>query len=349
MAIDFVKNFFIGKKQIGGLGAVPEKPDKRDFVLEEIMGAPQPVDWNRGYDIEEVMGRELPSKNQGQSSSCVGQAWSYYSEVLEYLETRHFRRQSARFIYSQIYLPSGGAYLRDGGQILTNQGEVPEPLVPDYKTEAEMRYKDDITPDIKEMAKVYLKGNYALIQAVSIDTLASIIQQNYGFVAGVADDFRPENWTKEIVKPGSRREEGHALYFGKFKLINGKKYVGAKNSWGDKVGKKGWQWFGEEWLKLGRFFNPRTIINLENIVERPKKKPKAYFLHNLGAGMKSPEVAKLQECLAYLGLFNYPQFTGYFGGITLKGVKAFQILHGIPATGFVGPMTRNKLNEIFGK
>jgi len=340
MAFSIIKNFFIKKKkEIGGLGAIPEKPDKRDFVLEEIMEAPVSVDWNRGYDIEEVMGRELPSKSQGKSSSCVGNAWSYYSEVLEYLETKHFRRQSARFIYSQIHLPTGGAYLRDGGQILTNQGEVPEVLVPDYTREDLMRFKDDITPDIKEMAKVYLKGNYALIRANSIDTLASIIQQNYGFVAGVADDFRPENWKGEIVKPGKARTGGHALYFGKFKMINGKKYIGAKNSWGDGVGRKGWQWFGEEWLKLGRFFNPRTIINLEN--------PKAYFLHNLRVGMRGPEVQMLQECLKYLGLFNYPECTGYFYGITLKAVKAFQILNDIPATGFVGPMTRKELNKIF--
>jgi len=63
--------------------------------------------------------------------------------------------------------------------------------------------------------------------------------------------------------------------------------------------------------------------------------------------MRSPEVQMLQECLKYLGLFNYPECTGYFGGITLKAVKAFQILNDIPATGFVGPLTRAKLNSIF--
>ncbi|MCX6752837.1 MAG: peptidoglycan-binding domain-containing protein [Candidatus Nomurabacteria bacterium] len=35
--------------------------------------------------------------------------------------------------------------------------------------------------------------------------------------------------------------------------------------------------------------------------------------------------------------------TGYFGNITLAAVKAYQTAHGIPSTGFVGPLTRASL------
>ena len=336
---------FLKRKSIKSLGAVPAPPDKRDHRLEEIFGA-SPVDWNKGYDIEKEMGMALPVKNQGSSQSCVSQAWSYYAEVLDYLETKRFLRESARFIYSQIYLPNGGAYLRAGGQILTNKGEVPEALVKDYQNENQMRNKSDITNYDLEVAQVLLKASYASFSAQSIDYTASVIKSHHGAVSGVLDDFQYNNWHKEIITPGTSRT-GHALYFGKFKLLNGKKYLGFKNSWGPNFGNNGWQWLGEEWFQGRRFFDPQTIIDLPNEIERPKKKPRYVFLNNLRVGMNNAEVRVLQECLKYLGLFNYPTATGFFGGITLKAVKLFQSLHNIPATGFVGPLTRAQLNSIF--
>ena len=324
-------------------GAIPEPVDPRDHRLEEVFSAPL-VDWNKGYDIEEVMGRELPTRDQKQSSSCVSQAWAYYSEVLDYLESKQWMRQSARFIYSQIYLPNGGAYIRSGGQVLTDQGEVPEVIVPDKPTEAGMRDKSDVTVYDKTIAKTLLKASYASFEVQTIDYLASIIQAHHGFVSGVRDNFKHSNWRGEIVKMGDKANNGHCLYFGKFKYIAGKKYLGFKNSWGN-IGDKGWQWLGEEWIKAGRFFNPKTIVDLPNDVERPKEKPNYYFINNLKVGMKNMEVKALQERLRYEGTFNYPTATGYFGGITLRAVKAYQIIHKIPATGFVGPMTRAELNK----
>jgi len=50
--------------------------------------------------------------------------------------------------------------------------------------------------------------------------------------------------------------------------------------------------------------------------------------------------------LKYLGYFNY-EATGNFYGITLKAVKDFQIAQKIePVSGYVGPLTRNALNNI---
>ena len=336
--------FFLKRKLNRGTGAVLEPYSKQDYRLEEVFTA-SPVDWKRGFDIEEEMGIELPTRNQGSSSACVSMAWAYYSEVLDYLESRQWMRESARYIYSSIYLPTGGAYLRKGGQVLTNKGEVPEALVPDKKSEIEMRNDTDITSYDNTIAKTLLKTAYASFDAKTIDDMASVIKTHYGAVGGVIDGFEYEDWHRIIVRPGNHRNKGHALYFGKYKMLNGKKYLAVKNSWGDDYGKKGWQWLGEEWI--GRMFNLKTIIDLPNVVKRKKTKPKCYFLHNLRVGMNNDEVKCLQKTLDYLSLFNYPKITGYFGGITLKSVKAYQILRGIPATGYVGPMTRKKLNSEF--
>lgn len=68
------------------------------------------------------------------------------------------------------------------------------------------------------------------------------------------------------------------------------------------------------------------------------------FLSDLSQGMESEEVQALQEYLRSLGFFTFPTSTGYFGPITFQAVQAFQRHHNLPETGYVGPLTREKLH-----
>ena len=69
------------------------------------------------------------------------------------------------------------------------------------------------------------------------------------------------------------------------------------------------------------------------------------FTSYLRQGMSSDAVKQLQERLRAEGFFTYTTSTGYFGPITLEAVKAYQTKHGIPSTGFVGPLTIAELNK----
>jgi peptidoglycan hydrolase-like protein with peptidoglycan-binding domain len=69
------------------------------------------------------------------------------------------------------------------------------------------------------------------------------------------------------------------------------------------------------------------------------------FNANFGQGGAGDDVRELQERLRALGYFTFPTSTGYFGPITFAAVQAFQRANGIPATGFVGPLTRAALNK----
>ncbi len=60
---------------------------------------------------------------------------------------------------------------------------------------------------------------------------------------------------------------------------------------------------------------------------------------NLKHGSRGAEVTELQEFLIAKGLL-VPPATGGFFGLTKKAVIAYQISIGLPATGFVGPLTR---------
>jgi len=72
------------------------------------------------------------------------------------------------------------------------------------------------------------------------------------------------------------------------------------------------------------------------------------FTRNLSRGSVGTDVKELQKRLSMEGLFNYSEFTGFFGPITYNAVIRFQVIHEneIPFfTGFVGPRTRAILNQ----
>lgn len=67
-------------------------------------------------------------------------------------------------------------------------------------------------------------------------------------------------------------------------------------------------------------------------------------------GMKDdPDVIALQTVLFLEGFFSSSdQITGAFDDLTFEAVKKFQEAYGIEPTGFVGPKTVAKLNELYG-
>jgi len=69
---------------------------------------------------------------------------------------------------------------------------------------------------------------------------------------------------------------------------------------------------------------------------------------NLHLGLKNDEVACLQQALKDQGEGIYPEglVTGYFGSLTKSAVIRFQEKYNIPNTGFVGPLTRQKINQL---
>ncbi len=127
-------------------------------------------------------------------------------------------------------------------------------------------------------------------------------------------------------------------------LYNGKKALKIEDS----------AWFGgiNRRIILEDYFQARNyyagyFMNFKFESDIPK--PKHTFNTDLSFGMTSPEVVFLQQCLKYDGTFpSNTDTTGYFGTITLDSVKRFQTKYKInPVSGFVGPLTRAKLNELF--
>lgn len=90
-----------------------------------------------------------------------------------------------------------------------------------------------------------------------------------------------------------------------------------------------------------------------NIPDFPNTGSTYLFSDNLEFGSSGNAVEQLQLFLKARGLEIYPSglVTGYFGTLTKKAVKAFQLKYGIAGSGdsgygFVGPRTRAKINQM---
>jgi len=254
-----------------GKGAVPDKQDWRDFDYERIseaLGAPQ-IDWDKGYEVLESVGIKVEDQNG--SGSCVGQSWSKYAEVLERVENKNFTDLSAKFIYSQIFLPSGGAYLREGAKLVVNQGVAHEDHLESYpSTEENMTRLGDITDEMRNHASVYKSKSYASIwHKNNIDIFAQAILENHGCVTGAYGTNA--GWGKGFVEPPTEEEGrnnawGHAFYCIGFNQIQGKKYIKFINSWGNGWGEMGYGYLSEDYFTSGNIFSAWTLVDLPNPV-----------------------------------------------------------------------------------
>ena len=70
------------------------------------------------------------------------------------------------------------------------------------------------------------------------------------------------------------------------------------------------------------------------------------FTQDIYRGMQGSEVVALQRALYAEGLFS-GEATGNFYDVTREAVMAFQIKYGISPTGYVGSVTREKLNALY--
>lgn len=234
----------------GYAGCYEDRPDFRDYRYSELCGSP-PVEmpsWESGFDVEKKYGA-LKVENQFSSLSCVSQACSYYAQMLNLIETGKFTDLSARAIYSNIYLPNGGAYIRSGIQFIVDRGTPEEKLAPSYNAngntdEQFMRDKSWESKEVYDNAKIYKSKSYATISYSDpnfLELCRQAIYVSHGFVSGF---------------------NGHCLYFNSYGIKDGKKYLGYINSWGS-----GWNGNGHGYLfedQLNQLYSVWTLVDEPN-------------------------------------------------------------------------------------
>ncbi|MBP5426955.1 MAG: peptidoglycan-binding protein [Clostridiales bacterium] len=92
----------------------------------------------------------------------------------------------------------------------------------------------------------------------------------------------------------------------------------------------------------------KVLVALLMLLQVALMKDSAFAAGLLKKGMSGQEIGNLQNDLAVLGHYNY-KVTGYFGDITQRAVKDFQINQGLSADGIVGNVTRCRIEQMLGK
>jgi hypothetical protein len=330
-------------------GAIKDKPDSRDWQWgREVGDASVPFDWNKGFDIEAELKAVLSdpnfrikAKDQNGSGSCGGQAWSYYAAVLSAYFRKQYEEKSAKFIYSQTFVPGSGSAGRDNCEIGIKQGWASEALVPSYDngnppSEAFMERPQDITQAARDEARGDMALGYANV-AVNIDLIAQAASACHGLVIGL-DGTNNGTWRTAFPLPPKTGEQpwSHWLYVGKAKLINGVKYIAFINSWNETTGELGWQWISESYVSNVIAIYGPSIWSVWTHVYNSHPSILPLFPITLVYGQKNSSVEKLQSILGI-------QADGIFGKQTLASVRAFQTAHGLVSDGIVGPNTQSAL------
>lgn len=197
-------------------GALPDPHDERDYQVP--LGAIT-IDWSKEFRLPEPA-----TFNQRSSDSCVACAWSYYHWQLT------GKTFSKRDLFCRIALDYG-AYVRDGGLAIVNEGqadskEVPDPLRP---TRTNMRDSSGTKPEYRIDDK-QLKS-FVLPQQ-DISGVAWGIETYKGVVFGVRGDDAGWQDMKYPSPPSTPNVWGHALYaMGYHICTDGQKCIIAKSSW----------------------------------------------------------------------------------------------------------------------
>jgi hypothetical protein len=257
------------------------KWDPRDHQYHKLATASAPFDWSKGYDVEQELakvlnkpGFRIPAKDQKESFSCGGQAGSYYRAGQEAFQTGNFTERSAKDIYSQIFYSEGGIMPRDLPNLLCKAGNCQEQLIPSKQISGDVpewfmreRKQTEMTKNDALLAKTL---NYASV-SISMDSLAQAIRDNHGIVITVGGKDNGTWRTAYPVPPASARDEewAHFLYCFGAKMVNGKKMLMVKNSWGDQCGDHGTQYLGENYLP--HISNAYAIYDPDSPIINPER------------------------------------------------------------------------------
>ena len=165
-----------------------------------------------------------------------------------------------------------------------------------------------------------------------IDSVAQAMRDCGGVVLGVSGT---NNGTWLTNYPLAQIKEDntswhHWLFCGKSRVVNGKKFLGVLNSWGNSVGENGWQYLSEDFFKNSLVWSCWTMIYNSNI--------KYTFKPTIKFGDKGLSVKMLQTRLGITA-------DGIFGSITKQAVQTFQVINKLVPDGICGIKTCIVLNQ----
>ena len=237
-------------------------------LRKSIVASTSPVNWDKGYDVRDTIG-PITIKNQGTSSSCGGQAGSYFIEIHRRLNKLTEGAVSAKSIYAPIHYPNGGTTINDLERQIMSQGANLEASVPSYDAYgaplSEIMMQDTSWQTDKTRSDAFTRAGYTPSDiADDIDTVAA----NISTWGAVLFEVKGQNghipsWLSS-TPPAPMPSTGEPYWYHfmagvGYKMINGKKAIICLQSWGN-VGDNGVQYLTEDFFNGGGVVDAFTLI-----------------------------------------------------------------------------------------
>ena len=233
-------------------------------------------DWTMGFDVRDLTG-PITIKDQGDNSSCGGQAGSYFLEVQRLLQGIKEGSLSAKSVYAPIAFKGGGTTIPMLEEQLGGAGANLESSVPSMSIygnpldESMMEEKSWITDTL--LTDALTRAGYTPYDIPDdIDSVALAIK-NHGAVIWEITGQNNGTWASPYPKPPSKTNKNemwhHFMCCIGAKIINGKKTIIALQSMGEGYGEKGIQYFQEDYFDSGYIVDAFTLIYDKNLVPDP--------------------------------------------------------------------------------
>ena len=228
------------------------------------------VDYSAGSQYRPMFLGKLPHKNQGQNSSCGGQAGSEFLQLKRIMQGINEGEISAKSIYAPIADSGGGTTIPQLQRQIEDCGGNLESAVPSYDSQGNPlpeNLMEDIswqTPAL--IADALTRAGYVSIDVDmnDMDAVAEAIN-TYGVVIWkiTGQNGNPLGWvgaTPDPPNPNNPNELWyHFMCAFDFDLdSNGEKRIYAMQSMGSSWGANGIQYFYEDYFKNG-YIDPFTF------------------------------------------------------------------------------------------
>ncbi len=303
-----------------------------NFSQTEFVCAPVPVVW---VEKPKETWRKFTVRNQDGSGMCVVMTYATELGIISLQKYNKWLDFSSTFPYQQRkYSDISGCTSEDVYSIFPKLGNVFEKDMPSQfinDQEAMLVPRENYFSDI---AKAFTISRIQL--PIDFETVASTVQQT-GKGVMVWFKFSNGEW-KDIpqVLPVPTTS-GHSVTVVDFTLYQGKKYLIIQDSWGLQSAMNGLRLISEE------YFNTRCFLS-------------SYLMSFQLSQSSTPtrptfdgSIISVQKCFKFEGLFplNIPEVENW-GNITRTACISFQKRYNIsPALGVFGPITKEKLHQLF--
>ncbi len=206
-------------------------------------------------------------KNQYSSSSCGGQAASYWLEIVDRKLANQDIPFSAKSIYAPIAYPQGGttvyALEQQIGKLGANfESDVPSYQFANFTNEAWMTNKAYLTPDIAQKA---LRDAHrtSVSVPINIDAMAQAIDQSGAIIIEIeGKDGEIPSWLSSTPTPPNPNNPHpiwrHFICGVSYGTIGDVKTIAFVNSWGENIGMAGFQYLRENYINSGHVIDAFT-------------------------------------------------------------------------------------------